>query len=234
MLIELFATDNYGRYNIKVAEMFGLETAVYLDEILNIYEKAERKQKSSNGFFVVDRDYIFRRTTLKEETQIKIEDGLINVGIIKRTEPCTIFIDLPFFANIIADATEDIHFGIEKLLALKKKGKARTKKEVQADNAKKEIHSGDKGLDELLEQWVDAIVLKQGWINKITVREGQSKLLSFAIPDLEKAKEVAKLAAINAYRDMQWAIDRYKEQHPAEKILTNFNQNVNISTEMKF
>lgn len=233
MLIELFATDNYGRYNVKIAEIFNLETAVYLDTVLNICEKAVRKGKISGGFFVIDRDYIKRRTTLDETAQTNIEDALIRVGVLTRTEPCTIAVDIPLLANIVGSDDEDIKAGVAKLANIKSRSKKKTKKDVFADIAKKEINTGDAELNSILEQWVDAIVAKQGWINKMTVTEGQSKLISFASPNLEKAKEVAKIATISAYRDMQWAIDRYKEKNP-EKCLTNTTENVKISTELKF
>lgn len=234
MLIDLFATDNYGRYNVKVAEMFNLETAVYLDIVLNIYEKAVRKNKISGGKFVIDRDYIKKRTTLDESEQGKIEESLIRVGVISRTEPCTISIDLPLLANIVGSDDEDIRSGVEKLANIKTKSKRKTKKDVFADMAKKEINTGDAELNSILEQWVDALVAKQGWVNKMIVTEGQSKLIKFASPNLSKAKTVAKIATTNAYRDMEWAINRYKEQNPEEKYLTNSQENVKISTELKF
>ena len=45
MLIELLSFSNYGSYNVKLANVLGLETAVYLSEIMNINERALRKNK---------------------------------------------------------------------------------------------------------------------------------------------------------------------------------------------
>ena len=45
MLIELLSQSNYISVNIKLAKIFGVEGAIYISEILNIYDKAVRKNK---------------------------------------------------------------------------------------------------------------------------------------------------------------------------------------------
>lgn len=234
MLIDLLSSDNYGRYNVKVAEIFGLEQAVYLDAVLSIYEKAVRKNKVSDCFFVLNRSYLEKRTTLNEEKQKEIEAGFSKLGVITVKESCTIKVDVVLLLNLIGSDDEDLHEGAKKLIDIKSKSKRKTKKEVQVEIAKKEISTGDSELDSILAQWVDAVFAKQGWINKMTVTEGQKKLIDYSAPNLTKAKAVAKIATIGAYRDMQWAINQYKEQHPEEKMLTSTNRSVNVSTELKF
>ena len=63
MLIELLSQSNYISVNIKLAKIFGVEGAIYISEILNIYDKAVRKNKVEDKFFTLDREYFEERTT---------------------------------------------------------------------------------------------------------------------------------------------------------------------------
>ena len=58
MLLDVFDNDNSISINYKTIQIFGLPTAVYLTELINIYKKATRKNKLDNEYFKVDRNYI--------------------------------------------------------------------------------------------------------------------------------------------------------------------------------
>ena len=234
MLIELLSTDNYGQYNIKVAKLFGLETAVYLNELININEKAVRKNKVSDCFFVLDRDYLTSRTTLTTEQQLEIEDKLIECDVLKRKENCTLSIDIILLTNMISSEDEDLKKNLIKLTELKGKKAKGTKQKQIVENLKTNVNSGNNVLDEYLKQWVEVVSSKYGWMNKIAVQEGQNKVINASHPDIDKAIEIVKIAIINGHRDMQWAIDAYNKAHENEKKLTNFNQCVNISDAIKY
>ena len=45
MLLDIISPKNYNNYNIKIANIFGLNTAVYLSTVLSIYYKAYEKNK---------------------------------------------------------------------------------------------------------------------------------------------------------------------------------------------
>ena len=53
MLIDLLSNANLVSYNYKVAQLFGLHTAIYLAELLNINDKAIKKNKLSEGYFAI-------------------------------------------------------------------------------------------------------------------------------------------------------------------------------------
>ena len=56
MLIDLLATDNLANYNIKIAQIMGLHTAIYINELINISNKATQKNKLvADKFFILDR-----------------------------------------------------------------------------------------------------------------------------------------------------------------------------------
>ena len=64
MLINLISLSNYQSYNVILARTLGLYEAVYLNALIEINEKAIRKNKLQNEHFLVDRKYIQSRTTL--------------------------------------------------------------------------------------------------------------------------------------------------------------------------
>ena len=72
MLIELLSMSNYVHFNVKLAEILGLHTAIYLGQITDINEKAIRKNKVDENFFTIDREYITKRTTIPEKEQNQI------------------------------------------------------------------------------------------------------------------------------------------------------------------
>ena len=73
MLIELLSTSNYVSYNTKLAQLLGLHASIYLSELMSINDKAIRKDKTSESSFVLDREYMTKRTTFDIEEQLEIE-----------------------------------------------------------------------------------------------------------------------------------------------------------------
>lgn len=234
MLIDLFATDNYGQYNIQIAKMWGLDVAVYLNEVLNINEKAIRKNKTSDCFFVLDRDYLTSRTTLTEKQQIEIEDKLENINILEKRETCTIHVDIVLLANLIGSEDEDLKKHVKKLVDLKSKKSKQTKRESIIQNLKSNIRTGNDKLDDYMSQWVDVICEKNGYMTKTAIEETQNKLISYSSPDLNKAYDIIKIAIINGHRDINWSIEKYEKDHAGEKNLTNFGQSVKILDTIKY
>ena len=71
MLLDVFDNDNSISVNYRTIQIFGLPTAVYLTELINIYKKATRKNKLvEDGYFKVDRKYVNNVLCLTPEEQI--------------------------------------------------------------------------------------------------------------------------------------------------------------------
>jgi hypothetical protein len=67
-----------------VAEILGLHPAIYLSELMNINDKAIRKDKVNDSSFILDRDYVSKRTTLSVDEQLDVESNLIKLGIVDK------------------------------------------------------------------------------------------------------------------------------------------------------
>ena len=85
--MDILATDNMVSYNVKIAQVMGLHSAIYINELMNISAKAHRKNKLiSDRYFLLDRKYITKRTTIDEKEQLAIDYKLVKQNIIFKPE----------------------------------------------------------------------------------------------------------------------------------------------------
>ena len=211
MLIELLSMSNYGNYNIKLANILGLESAVYINELLNINEKALRKNKISDNFFTLDREYIKSRTTLSLETQLELDDKLMRLGILEHSDENTISINITVMTSILMDPSEELMKTITKVT--KSKSGKRTKGQAICDNLKSNIVTSNEELIAAYSEWIDAVYAKDGWMSKKAVVCAQQTIDEFANRNLDVALEVLKIATINGYRDINYAINNFKKMY---------------------
>ncbi len=214
MLIELLSMSNYGNYNIKVAQILGLETAVYLNELMNINEKAVRKKKIDDNIFIVDREYIQSRTTIEPIKQEELETNLIKLGILEKTEKSNnINLNITALTSILAAPEEDLK-GIAKIAKKTKNSTSKSTKTEQIVNSLKgNIVTTNEELNNAYSEWIEAVVAKVNWMSKKAVVAGQQQIDEFANRNLDVALKVIEIATINGYADMSWAINSYKRNY---------------------
>lgn len=225
MLLDLLSMSNYVQYNVELAHILGLESAIYISELMNINSKAVKKSKIQDGFMTVDRKYIESRTTLKEKKQLELEKELVKFGILKKSDESedVLSLDVSVIAALVgSDNNEDIKNDIAKVI--KKKASARSKSEVILSQLKESIVTPNEELRKAYEDWIDSVFAKQGWMSKKSVISAQTIIDDFANHNLDVALKIIEIASISGYRDMNWAINSYK---------SNYNVNYRInSTQM--
>lgn len=235
MLIDLLSMDNYVNFNIQFANILGLHTAIYLSELLNINEKAVRKKKTKDNFFTVDRKYIKDRTTLDVTEQKEIDKCLLSLGILKQDKDNsdTLILDLTILTSLVSSEPTTIK-DLQKIVknALPKK---RTKAAAIADNLKARLEVKNPELYELYCQWIDTVIHKQGWMSATSVTTAPQVLDAYCDHNLDLALEIMKIASLNGYRDIQWAINKYEEDHkvsykPAK--VSNSRDSIRVSSEV--
>lgn len=104
MFTHILNYSNYLSFNIQLAHIIGLNPAIYCAELINIYCKAQKKNKLIDAdYFKVDRKYIFNQTTLSIEDQLKIDANLIKINVLSKhqDDPDVIKIDIQLVASII-------------------------------------------------------------------------------------------------------------------------------------
>lgn len=235
MLIDLLSTSNYVSYNIKLAELLGLHSAIYLSELMNINDKAIRKNKLDDNYFKLEREYIKNRTTLDDKEQLAIEDNLIKLGILERGENSNdLSLNITSLTTIMMSADEQLIDNIKKLSKVKKKSNRKTKEEQIKLNLKTSLNISNEELRSAFERWIDSVYEKQGWMTKESVAYAQEVIDNASNRDLDVALEILKIASVNAYRDMSWAVNAYRAQYkvnykiktntPNTPVITNSNQ----------
>ena len=227
MLVELLSQSNYQSFNIKLAQLLGLESSIYLSALIDINEKAYRKDKILDGFFVVDRDYVEKRTTLNKTRQSKIESELSRVGILQLSNE-RIKINLEILTSLVLEENEDIR---KDLSSFRKAATAKSKGDYILNAVKNNI---DQTLPEELQQaysnWLDSVYSKFNFINKQTLFNAQVEVNNAANHDLDAAINIINIAAANGWKDMKWAVKVYKERYTNSGVIENKDVNVDWST----
>lgn len=212
MLIELLSSSNYVNFNVKLAQILGLKPAVYLSQIMDINEKAIRKNKVNDNYFTIDRKYIESRTTLTKDEQISIEKDLLNIGILEKSEEKTnnICLNITILTSIIMNPDEDL---IKDISNLSKSKKKRTKSEVIEENLKNNILTTNLELRDAYYEWIESVIAKKGMMTKAAVIHAQPALDEFSNRNLDVALKVLEIASIHGYEDITWAINNYKKDY---------------------
>lgn len=192
--------------------MLGLETSVYLSELMNINEKALRKNKIEENFFTIDRKYIESRTTLTPEKQEELEQTLIKIGILEKSDNGRILLNITVLTSILSSTDEKLLKTVTKV-AKQPAVKKGTKAEAIRDNLKTNIVTTNEELVEAYSDWIDAVYAKDGWMSKKSVVCAQNVVDTFSNRNLDVALKVIEIATINGYRNMEWAVNSYKKDY---------------------
>ena len=231
MLIELLSTSNYVSFNVKLADILGLHAAIYVSELMNINDKAIRKDKMNESSFSLDREYVKKRTTLAIEEQFEIENNLIKLGIIEKptNDVNMVVLNINVLTTLMMSTDNELLENVEQLVKLKSKKSKPTKAEAIRQNLKSSIVATNMELIEAYSDWIDAVYAKQGWMSKKAVTLGQTVVDNFSKRDLDVALAVISIAAMHGYVDMQWAINKYSEQYKVKREISYLPKSTNVT-----
>lgn len=224
MLIDILNSSNYIMVNMDAIRIFGLNTAVYCAELLNIYKKAVSKKKLYNEgkYFKIDRDYIKKQTSIEVEDQLKCDANLLKVNIITpdKEDPDIIFFDVEVYASLLA--SEDIKL-LDKVSSKVKVANPKGTKQVQREriivNLKESIECKTPEVLFALKGWIDSIMSDPKRVmSKQQVVIFKNTLDDYCDGDLNKALKLIEIATTHMYVDCQWAINLYeRDNKPASR-----------------
>ena len=223
MFIDLVSTDNQISCNVKAAKLLGLDTAIYLNELINIHAKALSKNKlNKDGFFRLKRSYITDRTTIKQNRQLEIDENLMDVEIISKDkfDPDLMRVDI-------------ISNKVEKLVLKKSKSeKAEDKKRAIIDGLKSNVRCSNEELRELYFDWIDSIYEKPGgFLSKSAIKIFEDTVNNYTKGDLDLAISLLKLATVKAYKNADWVINLYeKDKNVLRTTVERSDENVELSS----
>lgn len=210
MLIELLSSSNYVNFNVKLAQILGLKAAIYLGQIMDINEKAIRKNKVDGSFFTIDRKYIESRTTLTKEEQSSIEKDLLTLGILEKHDEKknTLCLNITTLTSIMMTPDEDL---LKDISSLSKSKKKKTKSEIIEEHLKDNVLTTNVELRDAYYEWIESVLTKKGTMTKAAVIHAQPTLDNFCNRNLDVALKVLEIASIHGYEDISWAINNYNK-----------------------
>lgn len=219
MLTDLMCTDNYAMFNVKVANVMGLHAAVYVNELLNITQKAQQKRKVTNGYVTINRDYVQHRTTIFPEEQISIDKKLVGIGVLTIAEdnPDNIQLSVDTLANLVAADDADLLKKVTKLTTIKSVTASSTKMSMRQKTImelKDFIQCSNEELLAAYRDWVDGVYANpKGYLSKKAIIVFQREVDEFARGDLDLALKIVEIATTHGYRVAEWAINTFKKDY---------------------
>ena len=234
MLIELLSTSNYVSYNVKLADLLGLHAAIYISELMNINDKAIRKNKLNDNYFKLKREYITARTTFSEKEQLEIEKNLLKLGILEKgKDENDLSLNITTLTTLLMSTDEQLIDNVKKLTKIKNRSGRATKAEAIKTELKNNITVTNDELYDAYCNWIEAVYDKEGWMSKQAVISAQATVDDFSKRDLDVALRLLEIASINGYRDIQWAINVYQKEHKVSyKMVPTTHNVVTRSTEL--
>lgn len=231
MLINLISQSNYQSYNVFIAKTLGLNTAVYLNALIEINEKAMRKEKLVDEHFTIDRKYITDRTTLTVTQQKNIEKTLETIQVIHKNNDDCIKVNIDVLAGIMMGKEESV---VKDLSFLKqaKQSNADVKKQSILKSVKMNINQAyPDDMKQAYSEWLDVVQNKFGFVSKQMILTAQSVVDHEANHDVDKAIDIIHIASANGWKDMNYAVKVYNERNKT-RLSQVMKNNINVSGEL--
>lgn len=223
------------RLNKRLVKLAGFEVSAYWAELQSVLKQVVKKQTmDEKGFFLLDRSYIERETTLTVSKQLKCEEKLIELGVLLRDaeNPNKIAIAVNGMVAVITD---------EDTTKLKKTGK--TSADAKAakiagikSTMKKAIVETDPEIRAAYERWVDGMIDAANCRFTKAVVQVFEKTVTEYTNNKAIRLQIIEIATINSYKDATWAINRLSgsPKKPGTFIGVQQNQNVGIDPNSVF
>ena len=212
MNLDILSTT-YGQttFNIKLAHIIGLKTALYWSVLVDALFQAKKKGKvSEDGYFVLDRKYVYAMTTLTTTDQKECEKILTSLGYLENgTKVNSVRVDVGGIVKLITDDDEKQIEQIKNLVSkIVDVDKDAQKAEGISKNLKSRITETDLDIAEALYGWVDSL---EGKANGKTVEIFQAELNKYT-KDKKVKLELIRRATVMGYRDISWVINAYERE----------------------
>lgn len=230
MLIDLLSQSNYQSFNVNLAHMLGLHNAIYLGLLIELNEKAIRKNKTIDStYFVIDREYVKNRTTLEISEQMKAEDILVDMGILDRHD-LNVKVNLNVVTELLITADETINADLDRI---KKAANKSSKGDYVLRSVKSNIdNSYPNELRTAYCEWLDIINRKFNFVSNQLLFQAEKVVDEYANHDLDKALQVLKIAQANGWKDVSYAIKKHKES--TNNIKAHKNKDIKVMSGVEF
>ena len=195
------------RLNKRLVKIAGFEVAAYWAELQSILKQVVKKGTADEfGFFILDRDFMERETTLTVAKQLKCDEALLKLGVLLKDpeNPNKISIAVNGMVAVITD---------EDTTKLKKSGKSSADEKAAKiagikANMKKALLETDPELRAAYERWVDGMIDAANCRFTKAVVQLFEKTVTEYTTDRSLRLKIIEIATVNSFRDATWAINR--------------------------
>lgn len=223
------------RLNKRLVKIAGFEVAAYWAELQSVLKQVVKKQTmDEHGFFLLDRSYVERETTLTISKQLKCEEKLIELGALLRDaeNPNRIAIGVNAMVAVITG---------EDTTKLKKSGRSSADEKAakiagMKATMKKAIVETDPETRAAYERWVDGMIDAANCrFTKAVVQLFEKTITEYTDNKTLRLK-IIEIATINSYKDATWAINKIDSpfKRPGTFIGVPQKQNVGIDPNSVF
>ena len=223
------------RLNKRLVKLAGFEVAAYWAELQSVLKQVVKKQTmDEQGFFLLDRNYIERETTLTVNKQLKCEEELIELGALLRVaeNPNRIAIGVNAMVAVITG---------EDTTKLKKSRKSSAdekaaKIEGIKSTMKKALVETDPEVRAAYERWIDGMIDAANCrFTKAVVQVFEKTITEYTTNKAIRLK-IIEIATTNSYKDATWAINKLDNRfkNPGTFIGVPQKQNVGIDPNSVF
>ena len=195
------------RLNKRLVKIAGFEVAAYWAELQSILKQVVKKHAADEqGFFILDRDYVERETTLTVTKQLKCDDKLVSLGVMVKdaANPNRLAIGVNNMVEVITD--EDTT-KLKKTNAVKKDEKAAKIAGIKA-TMKKAILETDPEVRAAYERWIEGMVDAANCRFTKAVVQLFEKTITEYTTDKATRLKIIEIATASSYRDATWAINK--------------------------
>lgn len=239
MILELLSRKNNMNYNLKIASIFGVCSAIFLSMLIEIKEESLNNLVEGK-YFILTRQQIYDRTMLEDLKQLEIETNLKECKLIEvmpvrnNSEKFYYSIDEDLLLKFI---NTESHEAAKKLLTKSAQKKqlisvprttTPSKRSGYINELKKSIQEDDVMLREDYCNWIDAVYASpKGFLSVSGIKEMMSTLHEFSGNNKSIEKEILKIAIKNGSRNLDWAIETYKSR-PVNLTMTEMPKTADI------
>ena len=195
------------RLNKKLVKVVGFECAAYWAELQSILKQVVKKNTADEqGYFILDRDFMERETTLTVAKQLKCDEQLLKLGVMLKdpANPNKIAIAVN---GMVAVITDEDTTKLKKTSAVKKDEKAAKIAGIKS-TMKKAILEDDMELRAAYERWIDGMIDAANCRFTKAVVQLFEKTVTQYTTDRSLRLKIIEIATVNSFRDATWAINR--------------------------
>ena len=223
------------RLNKRLVKLAGFEVAAYWAELQSVLKQVVKKQTmDEQGFFLLDRSYIERETTLTVNKQLKCEEELIELGALLRDAENPNRIAIGVNAMVAVITGEDT----TKLKKSRKSSADEKAAKIEGIKAtmKKALVETDPEVRAAYERWVDGMIDAANCrFTKAVVQVFEKTITEYTTNKAIRLK-IIEIATTNSYKDATWAINKLDNRfkNPGTFIGVPQKQNVGIDPNSVF